>query len=74
MRKHWTVISECVISVVGNNFSHRILHLSFGDVVPGIVSPLDGEEKIVNESNWQVTNININLIIDKYWFNDTQSN
>ncbi|KAL7402403.1 hypothetical protein ABVT39_014455 [Epinephelus coioides] len=33
------------------NFSHRIDHLSFGEVVPGIISPLDGTEKISPESN-----------------------
>ncbi|XP_078112881.1 endoplasmic reticulum-Golgi intermediate compartment protein 2-like [Sander vitreus] len=33
------------------NFSHRIDHLSFGEVVPGIISPLDGTEKVSAESN-----------------------
>ncbi|XP_042352691.1 endoplasmic reticulum-Golgi intermediate compartment protein 2-like [Plectropomus leopardus] len=33
------------------NFSHRIDHLSFGEVIPGIISPLDGTEKISAESN-----------------------
>lgn len=33
------------------NFSHRIDHLSFGEVIPGIISPLDGTEKISPESN-----------------------
>ena len=28
------------------NFSHRIGHLSFGELVPGIINPLDGTEKI----------------------------
>lgn len=28
------------------NFSHRIDHLSFGEMVPGIINPLDGTEKI----------------------------
>ncbi|KAH0514394.1 Endoplasmic reticulum-Golgi intermediate compartment protein 2 [Microtus ochrogaster] len=28
------------------NFSHRIDHLSFGELVPGIINPLDGTEKI----------------------------
>lgn len=33
------------------NFSHRIDHLSFGEVIPGIISPLDGTEKVSAESN-----------------------
>lgn len=32
------------------NFSHRIDHLSFGEEVPGIISPLDGTEKITFNS------------------------
>ncbi|KAM7003475.1 endoplasmic reticulum-Golgi intermediate compartment protein 2-like [Tautogolabrus adspersus] len=28
------------------NFSHRIDHLSFGEAIPGIISPLDGTEKV----------------------------
>ncbi|KAM4572957.1 endoplasmic reticulum-Golgi intermediate compartment protein 2-like isoform 1-T1 [Odontesthes bonariensis] len=33
------------------NFSHRIDHLSFGEAIPGIISPLDGTEKISPDSN-----------------------
>ncbi|XP_059192018.1 endoplasmic reticulum-Golgi intermediate compartment protein 2-like [Centropristis striata] len=33
------------------NFSHRIDHLSFGEMVPGIISPLDATEKVSVESN-----------------------
>ncbi|XP_026168095.1 endoplasmic reticulum-Golgi intermediate compartment protein 2-like isoform X1 [Mastacembelus armatus] len=33
------------------NFSHRIDHLSFGEALPGIISPLDGTEKIAPDSN-----------------------
>ncbi|XP_054632779.1 endoplasmic reticulum-Golgi intermediate compartment protein 2 [Dunckerocampus dactyliophorus] len=33
------------------NFSHRIDHLSFGEDVPGIISPLDGTEKVTTDSN-----------------------
>ncbi|XP_072256209.1 endoplasmic reticulum-Golgi intermediate compartment protein 2 [Pyxicephalus adspersus] len=33
------------------NFSHRIDHLSFGELMPGIINPLDGTEKIAQESN-----------------------
>lgn len=33
------------------NFSHRIDHLSFGEPLPGMISPLDGTEKIAIDSN-----------------------
>lgn len=33
------------------NFSHRIDHLSFGEVLPGLISTLDGTEKIASDSN-----------------------
>uniref|UniRef100_A0A8P4G5Y4 Endoplasmic reticulum-Golgi intermediate compartment protein n=1 Tax=Dicentrarchus labrax TaxID=13489 RepID=A0A8P4G5Y4_DICLA len=33
------------------NFSHRIDHLSFGEAIPGIISPLDGTEKISVDPN-----------------------
>lgn len=33
------------------NFSHRIDHLSFGELVPGIINPLDGTEKIALDHN-----------------------
>lgn len=33
------------------NFSHRIDHMSFGELMPGIINPLDGTEKIAEESN-----------------------
>lgn len=32
------------------NFSHRINRFSFGDTTSGIVHPLEGDEKILNES------------------------
>ncbi|XP_052067430.1 endoplasmic reticulum-Golgi intermediate compartment protein 2-like [Mytilus californianus] len=32
------------------NYTHRINHLSFGDIVHGVVSPLDGEEKITKDN------------------------
>lgn len=31
------------------NFSHRIDHLSFGELIPGIINPLDGTEKIASD-------------------------
>lgn len=33
------------------NFSHRIDHLSFGEVIPGILNPLDGTEKVSSDHN-----------------------
>ncbi|XP_043407342.1 endoplasmic reticulum-Golgi intermediate compartment protein 2 isoform X1 [Chelonia mydas] len=33
------------------NFSHRIDHLSFGELIPGIINPLDGTEKIASDHN-----------------------
>ncbi|XP_051917734.1 endoplasmic reticulum-Golgi intermediate compartment protein 2 [Hippocampus zosterae] len=33
------------------NFSHRIDHLSFGEDIPGVISTLDGTEKVTTESN-----------------------
>uniref|UniRef100_A0A3P9MQ75 Endoplasmic reticulum-Golgi intermediate compartment protein n=1 Tax=Oryzias latipes TaxID=8090 RepID=A0A3P9MQ75_ORYLA len=33
------------------NFSHRIDHLSFGEAIPGLISPLDGTEKIAADYN-----------------------
>lgn len=34
------------LCVIAYNFSHRIDHLSFGEALPGIISLLDGTEKI----------------------------
>ncbi|KAM9815374.1 endoplasmic reticulum-Golgi intermediate compartment protein 2 [Syngnathus typhle] len=33
------------------NFSHRIDHLSFGEDIPGVISTLDGTEKVTTEPN-----------------------
>ncbi|XP_077371614.1 endoplasmic reticulum-Golgi intermediate compartment protein 2 [Festucalex cinctus] len=33
------------------NFSHRIDHLSFGEDIPGVISTLDGTEKVTTDSN-----------------------
>ncbi|EMP30345.1 Endoplasmic reticulum-Golgi intermediate compartment protein 2 [Chelonia mydas] len=33
------------------NFSHRIDHLSFGELIPGIINPLDGTEKIASDQS-----------------------
>lgn len=35
-----------IFCVPAYNFSHRIDHLSFGEDLPGIISPLDGTEKV----------------------------
>lgn len=34
------------------NFTHRINKLSFGDQGPGIIHPLDGDEKIADNSKF----------------------
>lgn len=33
------------------NFSHRIDHLSFGETIPGVISTLDGTEKVAADAN-----------------------
>lgn len=33
------------------NFSHRIDHLSFGETIPGVISTLDGTEKVSTDAN-----------------------
>ncbi|XP_061629652.1 endoplasmic reticulum-Golgi intermediate compartment protein 2 [Phyllopteryx taeniolatus] len=33
------------------NFSHRVDHLSFGEDIPGVISTLDGTEKVTTDSN-----------------------
>ena len=33
------------------NFSHRLNYFSFGDYSPGIVHPLEGDEKIATDGN-----------------------
>uniref|UniRef100_A0A8I3S2Z5 Endoplasmic reticulum-Golgi intermediate compartment protein n=1 Tax=Canis lupus familiaris TaxID=9615 RepID=A0A8I3S2Z5_CANLF len=41
------------------NFSHRIDHLSFGEVVPGIINPLDGTEKIAVDRKYLIITVGI---------------
>lgn len=36
------------------NFSHRIDHLSFGELIPGIINPLDGTEKIASDCKCKI--------------------
>ncbi|KAK9399386.1 endoplasmic reticulum-Golgi intermediate compartment protein 2 [Crotalus adamanteus] len=40
-----------LVSHESYNFSHRIDHLSFGELIPGIINPLDGTEKIALDHN-----------------------
>uniref|UniRef100_UPI0037E971F4 endoplasmic reticulum-Golgi intermediate compartment protein 2-like n=1 Tax=Semicossyphus pulcher TaxID=241346 RepID=UPI0037E971F4 len=42
---------SALISHDSYNFSHRIDHLSFGEAIPGIISPLDGTEKVTPVSD-----------------------
>jgi hypothetical protein len=39
------------------NFTHRINRFSFGDPSPGIVHPLEGDEKFTDRSKWYRVNI-----------------
>uniref|UniRef100_A0A670YZB8 Endoplasmic reticulum-Golgi intermediate compartment protein n=1 Tax=Pseudonaja textilis TaxID=8673 RepID=A0A670YZB8_PSETE len=39
------------LCLLAYNFSHRIDHLSFGELIPGIINPLDGTEKIASDHN-----------------------
>lgn len=41
------------------NFSHRIDHLSFGELVPGIINPLDGTEKIAIDCKYLILIVGI---------------
>lgn len=41
------------------NFSHRIDHLSFGELVPGIINPLDGTEKIAEDRKYLIVIVGI---------------
>ncbi|KAK7795905.1 hypothetical protein U0070_023908, partial [Myodes glareolus] len=49
----WQHLSTMIVDDVSiaYNFSHRIDHLSFGELVPGIINPLDGTEKIAVDHN-----------------------
>lgn len=62
--KHFHALMILLSSLTAYNFSHRIDHLSFGEAIPGIISPLDGTEKISTDgmsvlsmlSNFSVNN------------------
>lgn len=41
-----SLLNSFTFCFLAYNFSHRIDHLSFGELVPGIINPLDGTEKI----------------------------
>lgn len=51
------VVIVLICYVTAFNFSHRIDHLSFGEVIPGIISPLDGTEKISADCTSVFSNI-----------------
>jgi len=36
------------------NFSHRIMHFSYGSPTSGVVNPLDGEEKVTTASRFLI--------------------
>ncbi|XP_028602402.1 endoplasmic reticulum-Golgi intermediate compartment protein 2 isoform X2 [Podarcis muralis] len=40
-----------LVSHESYNFSHRIDHLSFGELITGVINPLDGTEKIASDHN-----------------------
>ncbi|OWK03994.1 ERGIC2 [Cervus elaphus hippelaphus] len=44
------------------NFSHRIDHLSFGELVPGIINPLDGTEKIALDRKYLKITVGICML------------
>lgn len=54
----WLLIVLICYCVTGYNFSHRIDHLSFGEAIPGIISPLDGTEKVSAECTSALSYIN----------------
>lgn len=43
------------------NFSHRINKFSFGEPSPGIIHPLEGDEKIADKSKIQISNIDFKV-------------
>lgn len=42
------MILQC-LGFVDYNFSHRIIHFSFGERAAGVVNPLEGEEKLTSD-------------------------
>jgi len=52
----WNVLN---CQFVEYNFSHRILRLSFGDPVPGIVNTLEGEEKLTSDRESYYNNFSL---------------
>lgn len=55
-----------ICRITAYNFSHRIDHLSFGEVLPGLISTLDGTEKIAPDckSVFQILPL---LFINVFW-------
>lgn len=50
------------------NFSHRIDHLSFGELIPGIINPLDGTEKIASDRKFFFFKEEASCFL--YWFSN----
>lgn len=48
-----------ILFLLAYNFSHRIDHLSFGELVPGIINPLDGTEKIAVDRKYLIITFGI---------------
>lgn len=48
-----------IFCLLAYNFSHRIDHLSFGELVPGIINPLDGTEKIAVDRKCLIITVGI---------------
>lgn len=55
--RRWLLIVLICRRVTAYNFSHRIDHLSFGEAIPGIISPLDGTEKVSADCTSVLSNI-----------------
>ena len=46
-----------IFCLLAYNFSHRIDHLSFGELVPAIINPLDGTEKIAIDRKYLIITV-----------------
>ena len=49
-----TISLHNFVVFVDYNFSHRIMHFSYGSATSGVVNPLDGEEKVTTSSMFSV--------------------
>lgn len=59
MRSNIIYLPLPLFFILAYNFSHRIDHLSFGELVPGIINPLDGTEKIAVDRKYLITALRI---------------